>query len=313
MFDDVECSYEFKRIVFIWQVFGGSELDRLQTALATEVDGLLRNINAFCFAVVCQHLEVRARATPDIENSRARIIHGRANLFDEVLNDPPSSYIPPVPLLNLVEERIVMRLHLFWQISRDGGIHNLVMKRLIEYTLPRLVMKILLVILGIASFAPLVQQRSTPTNEKDLKRQQQQARAIALIEQVGSEAELWDDKRSAVEALANAADLLWDRNPSRASKWLTKAWDLVDQVTESSEQNPLLKDFVRQSDKAQLKSIVLRVAHNHDPKLAEQVRAADRRRTTRAKEGSRRLRRSKCPQRTTIVAGAAGSRNQPAA
>jgi len=66
-------------------------------------------------------------------------------------------------------------------------------------------MKILLVILGIASFAPLVQQRSTPTNEKDLKRQQQQARAIALIEQVGSEAELWDDKRSAVEALANAA------------------------------------------------------------------------------------------------------------
>ena len=129
-------------------------------------------------------------------------------------------------------------------------------------------MKILLVILGIISFSPLVQQRSTPANEKDLKRQRQQARAIALIEQVGSEADLWDDRRSAVEALANAADLLWDRNPSRASKWLTKAWDFVDQVTES-EQNPALKEFVRQSDKAQLKSIVLRVAHNHDPKLAD--------------------------------------------
>ena len=129
-------------------------------------------------------------------------------------------------------------------------------------------MKILLVILGIVSFSPLFQQRSTPANEKDLKRQRQQARAIALIEQVGSEAELWDDKSSAVEALANAADLLWDRNPSRASKWLTKAWDLVDQVTES-EQNPVLKEFARQSDKAQLKSIVLRVAHNHDPKLAD--------------------------------------------
>ena len=63
--------------------------------------------------------------------------------------------------------------------------------------------------------------------------------------------------------------MLWDRNPSRASKWLTKAWDLVDQVIESSEQNPVLKDFVRQSDKAQLKSTVLRVAHNHDPKLAD--------------------------------------------
>src|SRR5215510_9641305 len=129
-------------------------------------------------------------------------------------------------------------------------------------------MKILLLILGIVSFSPLAQQRSTPANEKDLKRQRQQARAIALIEQVGSEAELWDDKRSAVEALANAADLLWDRNPSRAGKWLRKAWDLVDQVTES-EQNPALKEFVRESDKAQLKSIVLRVAHTHDPKLAD--------------------------------------------
>ncbi|HYV11571.1 MAG TPA: hypothetical protein VE980_11775 [Pyrinomonadaceae bacterium] len=38
--------------------------------------------------------------------------------------------------------------------------------------------------------------------------------AISLIEQVGSEAELWDDKRSAVEALAIAADLLWDRKRS---------------------------------------------------------------------------------------------------
>ena len=129
-------------------------------------------------------------------------------------------------------------------------------------------MKILLVILGIVSFSPLIQQRSTPADEKDLKRQRQQARAIALIEQTGSEAELWDDKRSAVEALANAADLLWDRNPTRAAKWLTKAWDLVDQVSES-EPNPVLKDFTRQSDKAQLKSIVLRVAHNHDPKLAD--------------------------------------------
>ncbi|HJY30131.1 MAG TPA: hypothetical protein VJ306_19015, partial [Pyrinomonadaceae bacterium] len=131
-------------------------------------------------------------------------------------------------------------------------------------------MKILLLILGIISFPLVAQQRSTSTNEKDIKRQRQQARAIALIEQVGSEAELWDDKRSAVEALANAADLLWDRNPSRSSKWLRKAWDLVDQVTES-EQNPAIKEFVRQSDKAQLKAIVLRVAHSHDPNLADKL------------------------------------------
>lgn len=129
-------------------------------------------------------------------------------------------------------------------------------------------MKILLLILGIVSFSALAQQRSTPANEKSLKRQRQHERAIALIEQVGAEAELWDDKRSAVEAWANAADLLWDRNPARASKWLRKAWDVVDNVTES-EQNPELKQFVRQSDKARLKSLVLRVAHSHDPKLAD--------------------------------------------
>lgn len=130
-------------------------------------------------------------------------------------------------------------------------------------------MKTLLLILGILSCSSLVQQRATPANEKELKRQRQHARAIALIEQVGSEAELWDGKKSAVEALANAADLLWDRNPERAVRWLKKAWELVDQVTES-EQNPALKEFMRQSDKAQLKSNVLRVAHTHDPKLADQ-------------------------------------------
>src|SRR5437868_4424128 len=129
-------------------------------------------------------------------------------------------------------------------------------------------MKVLLLILGIVSLSQLPQQRSTSVNEKDLKRQRQQARAISLVERVGSEAELWDDKSSAVEALATAADLLWDRNPSRASKWLTKAWDSVDQVTES-EQNPALKEFFRQSDKAQLKSLVLRVTQTHDPKLAD--------------------------------------------
>src|SRR5829696_3613031 len=124
-------------------------------------------------------------------------------------------------------------------------------------------MKFLLVVLAIVSLGQAAQQRSSSADQIELTRQQQQAKAISLIEQVVSEAELWDDKKSAVEALATAADLLWDHNPPRASKWLTKAWDFVDQVTES-EQNPALKQFVNHSDKAQLKSLVLKVAHNHD-------------------------------------------------
>lgn len=129
-------------------------------------------------------------------------------------------------------------------------------------------MKFLLLILAIVCLSQPPQQRPASAGEKELKRQRQEARAVSLIEQVGSEAELWDDKRSAVEALATAADLLWERNPARASKWLTRAWDLVDQVSES-EPNPALKEFVRQSDKAQLKALVLRVAQNHDPRLAD--------------------------------------------
>jgi len=129
-------------------------------------------------------------------------------------------------------------------------------------------MKVWLLILGIVSFSSLAQQRPTPAHEKQLKRERERARAIALIDQIGSEAELWDNKRSAVEALANAADLLWDRNPARASKWLRRAWDSVDQVVEG-EQNPALKEFVRRSDKAQLRSLVLRVAQSHDPALAD--------------------------------------------
>ena len=126
-------------------------------------------------------------------------------------------------------------------------------------------MKLLVLVLGIASLTQLTQQRSSP-NEVELKRER--ARAVSLVEQVGSEAEFWDDKKSAVEALASAADLLWDQNPARAARWLRRAWELTDKLTDS-EQNSVLKEFTTQSDKSQLKAIVLKVAHAHDPKLAD--------------------------------------------
>ena len=128
-------------------------------------------------------------------------------------------------------------------------------------------MKLLLIILGVLLLLPAALGAQT-SKEKEREQQRQKARALGLIEQVGTEAELWDDKKSAVEALAIAADLLWDRNPARARKWLARAWEFIDQVPES-DQNPALKEFVVQSDKTPLKSIVLRVANQHDPKLAE--------------------------------------------
>lgn len=62
-----------------------------------------------------------------------------------------------------------------------------------------------------------------------------------MIEQTAADAPLWDDKKSAVEVLAFAADLLWKDSPARSAKWLTRAWELIDQVPEG-EQNERLKE-----------------------------------------------------------------------
>jgi hypothetical protein len=130
-------------------------------------------------------------------------------------------------------------------------------------------MKILsLLFLTIISLVTTQAQTATPADEKELKRQRRLAMAVSLVEQTAAEAALWDDKKSAVEVFAVAADLLWDRNPARAVKWLTQAWELIDQVSET-DQNSTFKEFMRASDQAQLKDLVLRVASAHDQKLAD--------------------------------------------
>lgn len=123
---------------------------------------------------------------------------------------------------------------------------------------------LILMVLSLPAFA----RQGAPVNEKDLKRQRQRAQAVSMVEQVASEAPLWDDKKSAVEALAGAADLLWDQSPGPAAKWLTKAWDLIDQVSES-QPNEWTKQFVNPSQRSELRGTVLRVAHAHDAKLAD--------------------------------------------
>lgn len=125
-----------------------------------------------------------------------------------------------------------------------------------------------LFILVIISLLTSQAQTAAPANEKELSRQRQVTMAVSLVEQTAAEAALWDDKKSTVEVFVVAADLLWDRNPARAAKWLTHAWEIIDQVAED-ELNPALKEFMRSSSKTQLKSQVLRVAHSHDPSLAD--------------------------------------------
>jgi hypothetical protein len=123
---------------------------------------------------------------------------------------------------------------------------------------------IIILSLSVSAFA---QQASAPT-ETELKRQSERAQAFIIVEQVASEAPLWGDKKAAVTVLAEAADLSWEQSPASARKWLVKAWELIDSISEEP-QTDGLKEFVTRSVKTDLRSVVLRVAHARDSKLAD--------------------------------------------
>jgi tetratricopeptide (TPR) repeat protein len=127
-------------------------------------------------------------------------------------------------------------------------------------------MKLSLLLILLIAVEAFPQQIAT--NEKELKRQRERAQAVLMIEQTAAEAPLWDDKKATIMALADAADLSWKETPAASKEWLTKAWELIDSVPEEL-QNPNLKEFTTRSNKSELQSTVLRVAHAHDRALAE--------------------------------------------
>lgn len=90
-----------------------------------------------------------------------------------------------------------------------------------------------------------------------------------MIRQVATEAPLWNDKEAAVSVLTDAADLLWSDDPSQSVKWIRKAWEATSQVS-SGLRDETLKAFFTGSAQSQLRTMVLRVARKHDPKLAEE-------------------------------------------
>jgi hypothetical protein len=111
-------------------------------------------------------------------------------------------------------------------------------------------------------------QQPNPLNEKDLKRQRERLQAISMVRQSADDAPLWDDKKAAVQVLADAADLLWDKSPGQGAKWLSKAWELIEQVS-GSPKDEKLKEFFTRSDQSDLRTVVLSVARRHDSALAE--------------------------------------------
>lgn len=109
-----------------------------------------------------------------------------------------------------------------------------------------------------------LQRKPEEQRQDDLRR----AEVINLVQSTATEAPLWGDKKMAVVVLTDSADLLWDETPGQGEKWLTRAWTMTDQVSEST-RNEKLKEFFTHSEKSDLRTLVLSVARKHDVQLAE--------------------------------------------
>lgn len=104
--------------------------------------------------------------------------------------------------------------------------------------------------------------------DKEQTLQIQKLQIISIIEKTAEETSFWENKKTAVEVLTEAADLLWKENPDQSAKWLTRAWKTIGQVNES-EKDEAQKQFFNRSDRSALQTAVLSVAQKHDPVLAE--------------------------------------------
>src|SRR5215510_315059 len=111
MFDHVKCRYQIKGIVIIRQRFGRAEFHALKSTLSAEFQSLSRNVHAFGLTEGSQHLEVRSCSASDVKNARPGWLKLATNLFYETLNNAAATEIPPVTLLNLEKNRVMMLLH----------------------------------------------------------------------------------------------------------------------------------------------------------------------------------------------------------
>ncbi len=116
--------------------------------------------------------------------------------------------------------------------------------------------------------APPSSERSRKSEAAPAQDDLRRVEAISLIQNTAAEAPSWEDKKTAVGVLADSADLLWDETPGQGAKWLTKAWELIDQVP-ASPKSEKLKAFFTRSDQTYLRTAILSVARRHDSQLAE--------------------------------------------
>jgi hypothetical protein len=130
--------------------------------------------------------------------------------------------------------------------------------------------KPLLVSFLLLMLVPAGRAQESRSAEKALKLHSQLLQTTSMVREIAAQAPLWDNKVAAVQVLADAADLLWDENPSQATRWLRKAWELIEQVS-AAPRDEKLKAFFTRSQQPELRTLVLSVARKHDAEWADQL------------------------------------------
>ncbi len=124
----------------------------------------------------------------------------------------------------------------------------------------------------LAASLSVFAQKPEPTpkalTEREQKLLSQKIQAVAMIERTAGEATFWEDRKTAIEALADAADLLWAENAGQSARWLTKGWAMIGEVSDQKKDEKM-SEFFNHSDKSSLRATILKVAYKHDARLAE--------------------------------------------
>ena len=104
--------YQIERAGVVRQLFACSEPYFVESSFSTKRECVFGNIDAFRFAKLGKHHQIRARAAANIKNARATITDAATNVLDEPGNDLAAADVPPVRLLHAKENRIRMLHHL---------------------------------------------------------------------------------------------------------------------------------------------------------------------------------------------------------
>ncbi|MGB8508089.1 MAG: hypothetical protein WCD76_06780 [Pyrinomonadaceae bacterium] len=96
------------------------------------------------------------------------------------------------------------------------------------------------------------------------------ARARDLAASTADEAPKWDDRQAAVRVLSQAADLLWNDRPDRSRAWLTRAWELANDVT-GENADEATRRYRSNSPQASARATVLAVAGRRDKQFADHL------------------------------------------